>query len=407
MRAGWGSHDESGTFACGAGRSHADGPIVVCTSRVITMTVIGRRSERVFPIRDVRRMVSRKRGRGGERVDRMVIVMLDVRRRHWDQNPYVWQLANSMPETPAIRIVGFSWLRAVFGRYDVFHAQWPEYLVRGKKSWIAVIKSALCTLFAARMQAQNVPVVQTLHNDAPHDAGSQREERFLRRLAGACVVTVVLRESHRPAVGNEKKSVLIPHPSYRLWLDHLGIRPGPPKGVDGVKSPHFLLFGVIKPYKNIETAIQFVAEAQDDLAPTLTIAGAVGNAAYFERIRAETAGLKYIKLKPGRLSEAELIQEVLACDAVVLPYEKLGNSGVLFYALSLNRPVVVRDWTGGAELQSEFGSNWIRSMEPDQSVSVAAKSDSVEFPIYRQPAEVGAAYAGVYWRASKARMGVY
>ena len=64
-------------------------------------------------------------------------------------NPYIVMLARSLQSEPGIAMSTFTWKRALLGRYDVFHAHWPEILVSGHSP----VKTAVRQLFTILLLA--------------------------------------------------------------------------------------------------------------------------------------------------------------------------------------------------------------------------------------------------------------
>ena len=95
----------------------------------------------------------------------------------------------------------------------------------------------------------------------------------------------------------------------------------------------------------------------------MSIMGASADPDYTASIADLAARADNVNLVVGRVADQDLIDEVLAADAVLLTYRDLYNSGVVFLALSLGRPVIVRDGPAARELQREYGPEWVGTYE--------------------------------------------
>lgn len=98
-----------------------------------------------------------------------------------------------------------------------------------------------------------------------------------------------------------------------------------------------LHLGLIKPYKGIATLIEsFLRSLEDNLV--LIIAGRVMDVSYLESIK------KFINeniiLKDHFIKEEELQVYFNAADVVVLPFEKIENSGTVILAMGFKKPVI-------------------------------------------------------------------
>jgi glycosyltransferase involved in cell wall biosynthesis len=111
-----------------------------------------------------------------------------------------------------------------------------------------------------------------------------------------------------------------------------------------------LCFGRIKPYKGIEHLLEaFQILARQDTSYRLIIAGEVEKKyeGYLDQIRrmipAELASDQRILLKAQFIPDEEMELYLKAADVMVLPYNEIFQSGVLFLGYSFGLPVVATD----------------------------------------------------------------
>ena len=95
-----------------------------------------------------------------------LVVLQGVRAPGPGANPFSAMSLTCLPGN--IVAVPFSWRRALFGKYDVFHLHWPEALTRGS-GVRGFAKKALTTLLLARLWILRTAVVRTIHNLKPHE----------------------------------------------------------------------------------------------------------------------------------------------------------------------------------------------------------------------------------------------
>ena len=62
-------------------------------------------------------------------------VMQSFRNPRATTNPYITMLDRALADELGSGHLRFSWLRALFGRYDVFHWHWPEAKLQGTSWW--------------------------------------------------------------------------------------------------------------------------------------------------------------------------------------------------------------------------------------------------------------------------------
>ncbi|HEX7802844.1 MAG TPA: GDP-mannose--glycolipid 4-beta-D-mannosyltransferase [Pseudoxanthomonas sp.] len=261
-------------------------------------------------------------------------------------NPYLVQLLRALPENVEVRY--FSVRAALFSRYDLFHVHWPEYLVRHRTPATTLAKQACAFLLLLRLWLTRVPVVRTLHNVRPHEQGGTVERLLLRWLDHLTTRKIKINAAER---GDDATADIILHGHYRDWFAMQQV----PPSVQG----RLLCFGLIRPYKGVETLLAAFRDLPD-LAATLRIVGnPVGPAmrqvvedACTEDSRA-SARLEYVR-------DEILAQEIGEAQCVVLPYRDMQNSGALLLALSLARPVLVPRSDANAALAAEVGEEWVR-----------------------------------------------
>ena len=151
-------------------------------------------------------------------------------------NPYVTQLAECLETTPEVELMHFSWRCALTSSYEVFHAHWPEAVIRDARLSRAVARHALFMglLVRLRVGATRTPVVRTLHNLRPHEDASYFTQRLLRVLDRLTVTTISL-NNHTPGLPGVPNTV-IPHGHYVTWFSPYRTSPSTPG--------HIVSFGI-------------------------------------------------------------------------------------------------------------------------------------------------------------------
>ncbi len=258
---------------------------------------------------------------------------------------YVNQVVEGAPEAVTMRF--FSWRTALLGRYDVFHVHWPELLIRAPRPLKARLRRGALYVLLIRLRVQRIPIVRTMHNLTPHEAGQTQEKRALSALDKRSVL--VIRLNPTTPITPESRAVTILHGHYR---DRFGAMPRP-QAVPG----RIVYFGLIRPYKGVETLIAaFRTLSAADL--TLRIVGRPSSG-LGDVITREAAQDSRISSVLRFVSDEELVAEVSEAELVVLPYREMHNSGVLLVALSLDRAVLVPSTPANLALATEVGPGWI------------------------------------------------
>ena len=197
-----------------------------------------------------------------------------------------------------------------------------------------------------RLLPRGVPLVLTAHDVLPREpTPGQRDAQ--RRLYERVDAVVVHSEHGRSRLVQEcgidpAKLTVIPHGAFTHLLDVPDARPLTGE-LAGVTAPVVLLFGLMRPYKGIDVALE---AWRGITGAELWVVGMP---------RMETAALK-AQAPPGVrfverfVSDAELPAFFERADVVTLPYREIDQSGVLFTALAFGCPLVLSDVGGFPEV---------------------------------------------------------
>jgi glycosyltransferase involved in cell wall biosynthesis len=238
-------------------------------------------------------------------------------------------------------------LEAVFTKADLLHAQWWSLP-------LVVVYLCVCGIFKLRGK----PVVFTIHNVSSHDDSRLYEtaSKLLFKLGDYFIVhTENNRQQliYRYAIRSEAISV-IPHGSLDFQVNNqcdrykireeLGIAPN---------QKVVLLFGAIRPYKGIMTAIEafpsVLNEAPDSL---LLIVGKLWQKwePYQQRIN-ELGVAKAVRTFLEYIPSDEVYRYFEAADLVILPYHHFDSqSGIGSTAVSFRKPLIVAEVGGLPDL---------------------------------------------------------
>jgi beta-1,4-mannosyltransferase len=261
---------------------------------------------------------------------------------------FIVHLVEGAPDNLHLRF--FSWKTALTGPFDVFHIHWPETLIRSKhlSKRIAVRFGVLVLL--ARLRAKRIPIVRTLHNVQPHEAGGWWERTLLARIDKATTLNIRL----NPTTSSEHHPhATILHGHYRDRFDafpHTDTVPG-----------RILYFGLIRPYKGVEQLIAAFSASSDE-ALTLRVVGKPSEA-LDASVRAAATADPRISHDLKFVEDSVMVSEICEAELVVLPYLQMHNSGALLAALSLDRPVLVPRTPANTAIADEVGHDWIVTFE--------------------------------------------
>lgn len=268
-----------------------------------------------------------------------------------DANPYVDLLVDSVGRH--VQVHRFSWNFALFGSYDVFHVHWPEALTRRRRWFKGLLVKSVFFLLLAKLFVLRIPVVRTEHNLTPHEEGGGAEKLALSLLDRLTTIRIVMNGSAIDRPGQQ--TTLILHGHYR---DYYCV------AAKHTKNPGSILnFGLIRPYKGIEDLVAAFKVVPPDLGLSLRIMGKPLSADVGDSVLREVAEVSSISTDLRHIPDDELCRRVVESELVVLPYQKMHNSGVLLLALSLGTPVLVPKNKITDDLAAEVGDRWVQRYE--------------------------------------------
>jgi glycosyltransferase involved in cell wall biosynthesis len=212
------------------------------------------------------------------------------------------------------------------------------------------------------------PRVMTAHYVLP-PRPSRRQLASARRAFGA-MDAVVAHSQHgahrlRELVGLDSSQVRVIHHAAFDYLTRLPEEKPLPAELEGAEGPVILFFGLLRPYKGIDTLLQAFRR----------VAGAelwvVGNP------RMEVEPLRKLAAEaPGRVrflsrfvEDAEIPAIMRRAGVVVLPYRDAEHSGVLYAALAFGKPLVLSAVGGFPEIAEQGAA---RLVPPEDPASLAA-----------------------------------
>jgi glycosyltransferase involved in cell wall biosynthesis len=237
-------------------------------------------------------------------------------------------------------------------RPDVVHVQW-------------CVLRPVERRFYRRLHASGTPVVFTAHDPLPNVGGRARR-RSVAATARVFARVICHSDWGRRALveqcGVDPARVrVIPHGvfGYLTELEQVA-PPADPKG------PLAVAPGLIRPYKGTDALLAawpHVLKAVPEA--TLLLAGRP-----MMDTSALATGQTGVVFLPRYLSDAELAAALRRADAVVLPYRRIDNSGVLAAALAFSAPLVMSDVGGFGELHRKDGVGEL--VQPGDTAGLAA-----------------------------------
>jgi len=207
------------------------------------------------------------------------------------------------------------------------------------------------------------PRVMTAHYVLPPDP-SRRQLASARRAFGA-MDAVVAHSEHgarrlREVVGLDHHRVRVIHHGAFDYLTRLPEERPLPAELEGAEGPVIVFFGLLRPYKGIDTLLQAFRRIE---GAELWIAGNPRmDIAPLESLAAEAPGR--VRFLPRFVEDAEIPALMRAADIVVLPYRDIEQSGVLYAALAFGKPMVLSAVGGFPEVAAEGAAKLVPPEDP-------------------------------------------
>lgn len=267
-------------------------------------------------------------------------------------NPYFAQLSANLGPEP--EVLGFSWRAALTDHYDVFHAHWPDTLLRTTTASRGVVSRLLfrALLLRLRLRRGHTAVVRTLHNLPGHDATNHVERDLLARLDRRTTMWIRLNPATAVPAGAPVRT--IPHGDYRDWFDAASLRP-PVRG-------RLVFFGVIRPSKGVPDFIRAFSSlplGPEGDAVSVRVVGSPTTVDLGAEVLLAAQADDRVTVALGHATDDELAAEVSQAELVALPYREKHDSGAAILALSLGRPILVPSTPTTEALRMEVGRGWV------------------------------------------------
>jgi beta-1,4-mannosyltransferase len=284
-------------------------------------------------------------------------------------NPYTKLLYEAV-QSLGMRVEDFSPWKALRRRYDIFHAHWPEYYVVHPNPLKAVVGTLGVLGCMCWMRLRGTKVVWTVHNLRSHNFPRPRLERaywrlFPRLVDGFIALTPAgldQAREHFPRLRN-LPGVVVPLGNYvNAYPNDITREEARSRLEVEPDEPMLLFLGIIAKYKNVP-ALATAFRGVPDADARLVIAGRFNSDEDEAATREAADGDQRVRIHSGYVDAGDLQVYLNAADLVVLPFREILNSASALLALAFHRPVLVPALGAMPELQTTFGTDWVRLYE--------------------------------------------
>jgi glycosyltransferase involved in cell wall biosynthesis len=207
------------------------------------------------------------------------------------------------------------------------------------------------------------PRAMTAHYILPRRP-SRRQVASARRLFGR-MDAVVAHSEHgaarlRDEVGLDPERVrVIPHGAFD-YLTRLPEEKPLPAELEGAEGPVILFFGLLRPYKGIDTLLRAFREVEG--AELWIVGNPRMEVEPLRALAAEASGR--VRFLTRFVEDAEIPAIFRRADVVALPYRDAEHSGVLYTGLAFGKPLVLSTVGGFPELEPTGAARVVPPEDP-------------------------------------------
>ena len=242
----------------------------------------------------------------------------------------------------------------------------PDYVVI--RYWLPFMAPCLGSI--ARLLSKKIKIIAITDNVIPHE--KRIGDTFLTRyFVKSCDAFLSLSESVMDDLSiftDSKYKKFIPHPIYDIFgdvipkekaLESLGLT---------IKDKHLLFFGFVRKYKGLDLMLQAMSDSRIiNLGVKLIIAGEFydDKAEYTDMI-SDLGIEKNIIMKSDFIPADKVKDYFCAADMITQTYRTATQSGVTQIAYSFNRPMLVTDVGGLAEIIPNKKVGYVTTQDPTE-----------------------------------------
>jgi glycosyltransferase involved in cell wall biosynthesis len=225
----------------------------------------------------------------------------------------------------------------------------------------------------ARLLPPSRPRLMTAHYVLP-PSPTRRQRDEARRVFGAMDAVVAHSEHGAQRLSNEvgldpQRVRVIPHGAFD-YLTRLARERPLPAELQGAEGSVILFFGLLRPYKGIDTLLEAFREL--DGAELWIVGNPRMEVGPLHELAAQAKGS--VRFVTRFIEDAEIPPIFRRADLVVLPYRDAEHSGVLYTGLAFGKPLVLSTVGGFPEVAA---SGAARLVAPEDPEDLAAALDEL------------------------------
>jgi len=243
----------------------------------------------------------------------------------------------------------------------------PDYVII--RYWLPFMAPALGTIARNIKKNSNIKVIAITDNVIPHEkrTGDRLLTKYFIKQCDAFVVMSKSVLDDLKTFSVNQHAVFLPHPIYSTFGGKI------PKdearrnlGID-VSGRYILFFGFIRNYKGLDLLLEAMADSRiKKLGIKLIIAGEFyGDPSRYHNIIAKNNLSASVILRTSFIAKEEVKNYFCSADLVVQPYRSATQSGITQIAYHFDRPMLVTNVGGLAEIVPDQKVGYVTETNPD------------------------------------------
>ncbi len=232
-------------------------------------------------------------------------------------------------------------------------------------------------IVARLLRWAGIPSFAVVHNALPHERhfGDEGLSRFFFQACDGLIVMSDEVKSDIHGLGADAPIQQINHPIYNTFGDPL-----PRSEARGQldlpgDAPVLLFFGFVRRYKGLHVLLEALPQVVEHLPDVrLVVAGEIyDDKAFYESIVEKHQLSSYLHLHDGYVSDEDVAVYFSAADVVVQPYVSATQSGVAKIAYHFERPLIMTDVGGLAEMMPHGEAGLVVPPEDPDALGAAVR----------------------------------
>jgi glycosyltransferase involved in cell wall biosynthesis len=244
----------------------------------------------------------------------------------------------------------------------------PDILIT--KFWLPFMAPCLGTIERIVKRNNKTKIISILDNLIPHEkrVGDRLFARYFVKATDGFVAMSKSVLADLDIFDKKKKRIFCPHPLYDYYGERMPTAEAKTALSLSLESQYILFFGLIRPYKGLDLLLHALADERlKKMDIKLIVAGEFYEDAtpYLELIQKYNLQDKVI-LHTEFIPDSKVNLYFSACDIVAQPYKSATQSGVTQIAFHFEKPMLVTNVGGLAEIVPHQKIGYVVAVESQQ-----------------------------------------